>query len=378
MFITLMQTKVVKIDRTKIDVSVIKEAAKLIDAGRLVAFPTETVYGIACRVETKSLKRLNEVKGRQPEKPYTLHIGRKEDIAGYVPAVGLRAGKLIEKLWAGPLTIVFELKPDQIRAQRKKLSKEVFENLYKGNSIGIRLPDDAVAAKLLQAVKWPVVAPSVNVAEQPPATDAEQVLANFGGRLEMVLDAGPSRYKTSSTVVKMGVYDMRVLRQGVYTAGQVRQAAVVQFLFICSGNTCRSPMAEGMFRKYLAEKLGCTVDRLEKKGYNILSAGTMGITGLPPTAEAITACEAKGIDIREHRSSALSRQLAEESDLIYVMARAQRQQVLAVSPDAAERCKLLAEDRDIPDPIGRPQEIYDDVAELIEEAVRKRINELLL
>jgi L-threonylcarbamoyladenylate synthase len=372
-----MKTRVVKIDRSKIDTAIIEEAAQIIDAGGLVAFPTETVYGIACRVEASSLERLNEVKGRQPEKPYTLHIGRKEDVSQYVPVIGLRAKKLIERLWPGPLTIVFELKPEQIEAQRQKLAKEVFENLYKNNSIGIRLSDDAAAVKLLQAVKRPVVAPSVNMTDASPATDAEQVLANFGGKCDMVIDGGASRYKKSSTIVKIGAYDLRILREGVYTAEQVRQAAV-QFLFVCSGNTCRSPMAAGMLRKYLAEKSGCAIDQIEEKGYKILSAGTMGIIGMPATAQAAAVCESRGVDITKHQSSSLSQQLIEQSDVIYAMSRFHLLQIVSICPEAADKCSLLAEAVDIPDPIGQLVEVYDNVASMIEKAVKKRIEELVL
>jgi len=110
-----MQTEVVKLDATKPDIGKVKEAAQLIDAGQLVAFPTETVYGIACRVETTSLIKLDKLKGRGPEKYYTLHIGGKNDVKKYLPSVGLRAGKLIKNFWPGPLTIVFELEASAAR-----------------------------------------------------------------------------------------------------------------------------------------------------------------------------------------------------------------------------------------------------------------------
>ena len=378
MFVGLMETKVIKIDPAKIDEALIKQAAKFIDSGGLVAFPTETVYGIACRAESMSLQRLNEVKGRAPQKPYTLHIGRKEDVAEYVPVIGLRAKKLMSHFWPGPLTIVFELNAEQIKTQQAKLANEVFENLYKDNSIGIRLPDDAVAVRLLQSTSYPVVAPSVNIAEQPPATDAGQILANFNGRLDMLIDAGASRYGKSSTVVKLGIYDLRILRHGVYPAEDVKQAATVRFLFVCSGNTCRSPMAAGIVRKYLAEKAGCPLDQVEEKGYKILSAGTIGITGMPATAQAAAVCEARGIDIKDHKSSALSQGLIESSDVIYAMSRTHAKQIAALCPGAADKCKLLAENVDIPDPIGQPVEVYENVAVMIEKAVKKRFDELNL
>jgi tRNA threonylcarbamoyl adenosine modification protein (Sua5/YciO/YrdC/YwlC family) len=373
-----MRTKVVKLDSTDIDSAKIEEAAQLIDAGGLVAFPTETVYGIGCKVETISLTKLNNLKGRAADKYYTLHIGQKSDIEKYLPTVSLRAEKLIRNGWPGPLTIVFELDSQDISKQRDKLEKEVFENLYKDNSIGIRCPDNAIATALLQAASSAVVAPSANITGQPPATDGREVLAQFSGQIDLLLDAGPCKYKKSSTVVKIGKKGLEILRQGVYSRPQLEAMSQVKFLLICTGNTCRSAMAEGMFRKYLAEKLQCSVDRLEEKGYKILSAGTMDMVGMPASPEAIATCADRGIDIKNHRSTALSRQLVEESDLIFVMAGMHRERVVALSGEAAGKCVLLAGDIEIADPIGQPREVYNSCAELIEKAVKKRIGELVI
>ena len=384
-----MQTKVVKLDYTNIDLGKIKEAAKLVDSGRLVAFPTETVYGIACRVQNDSLIRLGNLKGRERDgyatggsgsatgKYYTLHIGQKADVKKYVPAVGLKATKLIEKAWPGPLTIVFELDEEGVKKQRNNLEKQVFEGLYKDNSIGIRCPDHPIAAILLQEARSPVVAPSANVTGQPPAIAADEVVAQFLGQIEMVLDGGPCKYKKSSTVVKIGKKGLEILRDGAYSREDLEAMSMIKFFFVCTGNTCRSPMAEGMFRKYLAEKLQCTVDHLDRIGYKTYSAGVMDWSGMPASPEAIAACAAKGIDIKAHKSRALSPQLIDESDFIFVMAEMHRERVIGLSPESADKCVLLAE-KDIPDPIGQQQEVYNACAEQIEEAVRRRINELLI
>jgi protein-tyrosine phosphatase len=379
-----METKIVKLDPVKIDAAEIKEAVQVVDAGGLVAFPTETVYGIACRVESKSLVKLNNVKcrkaspngGRSLDKYYTLHIGQKTDVEKYVPTIGLRAKKLIKNCWPGPLTIVFELAERDTKKQQKNLKKEVFENLYKDNTIGIRCPDNAVAAILLQRTKYPVVAPSANKTGQPPATDAGQVLAQFSGQIDLLLDGGSCKYKKSSTVVKIGKKGLEILRTGVYSQEELEAMSEVKFLFVCTGNTCRSPMAEGMFRKFLAEKLQCKVDQLDKIGYKASSAGVLNMAGSPASAEAITTCAAKGIDIKAHKSKTLTRQLVEESDFIFAMARMHCEQVTALCPEAADKCVLLAGNKEIPDPIGQPQEVFNDCAELIEEAVRERISGL--
>jgi len=373
-----MKTKVLKLDAAKIDTVKINEAASIIESGGLVAFPTETVYGIACRVKSDSLARLDNLKGRTTGKYYTLHIGQKSDVGNYVPIIGLKAQKLIQNAWPGPLTIVFELDKEDIDEQHKNLEGEVFESLYKDHSIGIRCPDNTIAAMLLQQMSIPVVAPSANITDSPPAVDAGQVLDQLSDRIDLLLDAGPCKYKQSSTVVKIGKKDMRILRPGVYSQAELEALSQLQFLFVCTGNTCRSPMAEGIFRKYLAEKLQCNVDGLDKMSYKVGSAGIIGSVGYPATAEAVTACAALGVDIKAHRNKGLSRELIEASDIIFAMEQIHRGRVIILDPKAANKCFLLAGNTGIPDPIGQPQQSYDKCAKLIERAVQKRISELVI
>jgi protein-tyrosine-phosphatase len=112
-------------------------------------------------------------------------------------------------------------------------------------------------------------------------------------------------------------------------------------------------------------------------GYKTYSAGTMGISGLPASAEAVKACAAKGVDIRNHTSTGLTKEIIEDCDLIYVMTSSHRLQVVDIAPQASEKCLMLAE-TDIPDPIGQGQQIYNACAERIEKAVKERIRELEL
>jgi protein-tyrosine phosphatase len=100
------------------------------------------------------------------------------------------------------------------------------------------------------------------------------------------------------------------------------------------------------------------------------------MAGSPASEDAIAACAAKGIDIKAHKSKTLTRQLVKESDFIFAMTRIHCERVVAVEPEAAEKCILLGRDREVPDPIGQPQESFKDCAELIEEAVKERISEL--
>jgi tRNA threonylcarbamoyl adenosine modification protein (Sua5/YciO/YrdC/YwlC family) len=373
-----MKTEVVSLTAENPDIEKIQAAARMLDEGRLVAFPTETVYGIGCRARAETIRRLDEVKGRGTGKRYTLHIADLQDVARYVPKIPPRGKKLIASGWPGPLTIVFELDEEAIERQHGLITNDAFEVLYPDNTIGIRCPDNRIAKELLGLATHPIVAPSANLNARPPAASAGEVLEQFEAKIDLILDGGECKYGKSSSVVKITHNGLTILREGTYGEKDVTEMSSIKILFVCTGNTCRSPMAAAYCRKYISEKLDCGVDETEGMGYKITSAGVMAGPEMPASREVVDICAAKGIDVSGHRSRVLTREEAEESDYIFVMTKGHRDRILEVCPAASQKCMLLDGTGEISDPIGAGDDVYRICAEQIEKALEKRMNEILI
>ena len=377
-----MNTEIIRVDPLNIDMGKVRAAAAVVDGGGLVAFPTETVYGIACRVEESALFKLDAAKGRAADKRYSLHIAGVDSIADYIPRLSFRACKLIENCWPGPVTIVFELSEADLALQKKRVGAEVFDILYQGGTLGVRCPDSPVAIALLAACKRPVVAPSANLSGQEPALTAKMVLGQLGGVVDMVIasddDFDACKYQINSTVVKISSGNITILREGAVKIGKIERMSSMRILFVCTGNTCRSPMGEYFCKKYIAEKLECNVDELGKKGYIVASAGVFGIDGAPASSEVIDICKQKGIDASLHQSRFLTAEMVEDSDVIFVMTRGHGHGILEMCPQAESKCFLLDGENDIPDPIGGGFDVYNECARVIERAIDDRLCEMII
>jgi L-threonylcarbamoyladenylate synthase len=209
--IMVMKTDVIKVDPVCPDAETIERAGAIIRAGGLVAFPTETVYGLGANaLDSHSVKRIFEVKGRPASNPLIVHVGSAEDARELVQVWPKSAQKLADRFWPGPLTLVLpkaKLIPDEVTAG--------------GPTVAVRVPENVVALALLRAAGLPIAAPSANRSARISPTRAEHVERDLGGLIPLILDSGSTRVGLESTVLDLSSEIPRILRPGMLSKKEI-------------------------------------------------------------------------------------------------------------------------------------------------------------
>jgi L-threonylcarbamoyladenylate synthase len=373
-----MKTEVRKLDLHSNYRQSIREAAECLAAGGLVVFPTETVYGVgAAATNPEAVARLRLVKERPDQKPFTVHIGSRASVHRFVPDLRGIGRRLTEKAWPGPLTLIFQVEDPQKAPVIQESSSEHVPAMYHDGTIGIRCPDDFVASEVLTEAGVPVVAASANPAGVPAPVTADEAATALEGQVDLILDSGRTRYAKASTIVRVNGDGYDVIREGVFDERTIRRLTNVNFLLVCSGNTCRSPMAEGVLRRILAERLGCSEAQVAARGYQVESAGTAALAGAAPSPAAVRVLRERGIDISGHRSQPLTPELVHRADHIFTMTASHLESLASMDPGARDRARRLNAD-DIGDPIGENDSVYARCADRIEQALRHRLEEIPL
>jgi L-threonylcarbamoyladenylate synthase len=227
----VINTRILKLDPANPDREPIQQAAALIRAGRLVAFPTETVYGLgADAMNEAAVQRIFAAKDRPADNPLIVHVSARAMLDVVASGISSQAEKLIERFWPGPLTLVLARKP------------EVAPSVSAGlNTVAVRMPGNRIALALIEAAETPLAAPSANSSGSPSPTRAQHVAADLSQKIDLILDGGETDIGIESTVLDMTCNPPAVLRPGWITRDALADSIGVDIRSAAAGRERHSP-----------------------------------------------------------------------------------------------------------------------------------------
>ena len=282
-----IQTKIIKVNEKNPEKDLISLGANVINEGGLVAFPTETVYGLGANgLNEEAVKKIFIAKGRPQDNPLILHVSSIEQVESLVEFIPAEARILMEKFWPGPLTMLFKrssLVPDIITAGL--------------DTVAIRMPNHSIALELIKKSGVPIAAPSANTSGKPSPTLAAHVMEDLNGKIDMIIDGGSTGIGVESTVLDLSVHDPMILRPGGITLEELRKInpKVVEDLSIIKDDKNIIPKSPGQKYRHYAPKAEMIVftgevqnivDAINEYTYKCIDQGkTVGIMATEETKD---------------------------------------------------------------------------------------------
>jgi tRNA threonylcarbamoyl adenosine modification protein (Sua5/YciO/YrdC/YwlC family) len=340
------------------------EALEVLAQGGLVVLPTETVYGIVARADQPAaLERLAQAKGTPQPRAWTWHVAS----ASALPPSLLRAPvqRLAAHFWPGPLTLILPGVPYERRCA------------VTDDWIGIRCTAGEFSAALCEAAPFPLVMTSANAHGQPAATDNGKFEELHLAPTDLILEGGPTHHQEASTILRLGAGSFELLREGQHSMDSLKRTAGKRIAFACTGNTCRSPMAEGIARHKLAERLECSEDKIADHGFVVSSMGIYAGEGSPAAEHAIQTLKERAIDLSAHRSRQATADGVAELDAVYCLTNSHLAALQEMLPPSEHgRLHLLdPSGHNISDPIGGSIQVYQDCADQIAACIAERMDD---
>lgn len=339
--------------------------------GNVIGVPTETVYGLAAdALSEKAVDKLCELKGRGSATPVAISVASREAAADFFCELSPLARRLSHRCWPGPLTLVVPCGSPHSAATQLPESVQKWIT-GEQNCVGFRVVDQRVLASIHRFLSGPVVLTSANISGSAAPTTAASVAEQFGDSLPLLLDDGPTRYGGVSTVARVMGNRLEILREGAIERAAMNQFVKPVIALVCTGNTCRSPMAETLLREQLSKKLG------SDNAVRVLSAGVAASPGIGASPQAVEVMGNRNLDLTGHSSRPLDDSVMNVADLVLTMTRGHRAAILAAWPDMHDRVFTLRRDGgDISDPVGMPVSVYEACAEQINTELASWIESL--
>ncbi|MCD8214344.1 MAG: threonylcarbamoyl-AMP synthase [Clostridiales bacterium] len=237
---------------------VFKRAAEIIKRGGLVAFPTETVYGLGANaLNSRAVKKIYEAKGRPSDNPLIVHIASLPELKGIAEEVSPKAEKLIDAFWPGPLTIIFK--------KKSIIPDETSGGL---DTVAVRFPENAAARYFIRACGVPIAAPSANTSGKPSPTSAKHVLNDLNGKIDMIIDGGEAEFGLESTIVSAVGEKITLLRPGSVTVDMLKEVVGeinIDKTILTKPDENLRPLAPGMKYKHYSPLCNITIVKGERE-----------------------------------------------------------------------------------------------------------------